>query len=62
MKKVEYCCDLCKETKPKAELNCMYFKCSIIPQRYILSKDLDGSDKHICDDCIELIKTAEVFK
>lgn len=58
MKIITYKCDLCKEDKKKDDLKAFYFKCDIIPQRYVLvpiSPD-NECDKHICKRCIEVIK------
>lgn len=56
MKKVEYYCDLCKEKKPNTELRALYWKCDIIPQKFIITPDLNASDKHICNDCTTTVK------
>lgn len=57
MKTVKYHCDLCREEKEKSELKTLFFKSDIIPQRYVLlGGNTDKSDKHICNDCIKLIK------
>jgi hypothetical protein len=56
MKIVKYKCNLCQEEKERAELTAFYFKCDIMPQRYILTKSkIDECDKHICDECIQII-------
>jgi hypothetical protein len=56
MKIVKYKCNLCQEEKERAELTAFYFKCDIIPQRYVLDKSkIDECDKHICEKCIETI-------
>jgi len=57
MKKVEYFCNLCGEKKEPKELQTLVFKCDIIPQRYVILKDsVNQSDKHICNNCVSLIK------
>lgn len=57
MKKIEYSCNLCRETKTVSELTALYFKCGIIPQRYVLDKSrVADCDKHICNGCIQIIK------
>lgn len=55
-KRIEYKCDLCKEIKTKELLTALYWKCDIIPQRYVLNDFIDSCDKHICTSCIHLIK------
>lgn len=51
-----YTCNLCQEKVKKDELLALYFKCDIIPQQYILTSKIDSSDRHICNNCIALIK------
>ena len=56
MKKIEYKCNLCGEVQPPLSLLCLWWCSTSIPQTYILTNNIDGSDKHICMDCIKLIK------
>ena len=57
MRKEEYFCNLCGEKTEKENLKTLYWKCDIIPQRYVLLNDgWKTSDKHICKNCIKLIK------
>lgn len=53
-----YKCNLCREEVNKSNLLEMYWKCDIIPQRYILSPigSEDRCDKHICKECMQMIK------
>jgi len=56
MKKVTYHCNLCREKKERTEIIAMYYKCDIIPQRYVLDKSkIDECDNHICEQCISII-------
>lgn len=56
MKIVGYKCNMCGDIKSKNELICMYWDCRITPQQWILSNDLNSSDRHICKSCISVIK------
>lgn len=57
MKTVKYHCDLCREEKKKEDLKTLFFKSDITPQRYVLlDNQTEKSDKHICIDCVKLIK------
>lgn len=55
MKTIYYNCNLCREKKEVGELMCMYWECGVIPQRWVLSSDLQRSDNHICTNCIDII-------
>lgn len=55
MKKVEYKCNMCNQVKHVGCLMSFYWESGIIPQRYTLRSDLDISDSHICDECINVI-------
>ena len=62
MRKTIYKCDLCKEEKNKTELTAFYFKCDIIPQRYVLDNSkIDECDKHICHSCTDIIRGIDVI-
>ena len=58
MSKIEiYYCNLCGDKKEKQNLNTLYWKCDISPQRYVLIKNgVTNSDKHICKECVEIIR------
>jgi len=58
MKKVTYKCNLCWEPKERSELICLYLGVpkGELKDRYHLVENLDLSDKHICKECIEIIK------
>lgn len=56
MVRIEYKCNLCEDVCDKSTLLCVYWKCDIIPQRYTLVKDLTLADKHICVNCMRLIR------
>lgn len=56
MKEVKYKCNLCGEVKQPEDMKCMYWCSNIIPQRYVINGSLDNSDKHICLDCLEVVK------
>lgn len=63
MKIVKYKCNLCNEDKKREELTAFYFKCDIIPQRYVLDKTkINDCDTHICDDCLEAITGVKDIK
>lgn len=56
MKNIEYKCNMCLEVKPKEVLWSMYWKSDVFPQVYVLTKNIDATDKHICYNCINVIK------
>ncbi len=57
MKKVEFFCNLCGDKKDKKDLKALYFDSAQIPQKYILEYNrINDCDKHICLDCIKIIK------
>lgn len=56
MKEVKYKCNMCGEVKQPKDLMCMYYKVDIIPQRFIISSDISKSDKHICLNCLKVVK------
>lgn len=56
MKKIEFKCNMCWDIFDRKDLYCMYWKSNILPQQYVLSVDVDKSDKHICKNCLKLIK------
>ena len=63
MRTVSYKCDLCREQiKDLNNLRTVYFKCDILPQRYVLQKVSinDPLDKQICLDCIKMIKECNI--
>lgn len=56
MKITKFKCNLCEEDRDKTEFTAFYFKCDIIPQRYVLDKSkINECDKHICENCIQTI-------
>jgi len=60
MKKVTYSCNLCREEKKPEVLTCIYWSNTMVKpfkQAYMVAEKLDSSDMHICDDCVELVKT-----
>lgn len=57
MKQVTNTCDLCRQEKARVHLKSFYFDSSKIPQSYILTDNLLLSDTHICELCINVIKT-----
>lgn len=63
-KTIRYTCNLCgffeNGNNAKGKLKAFYFKCDMIPQGYILSENLDSSDKHLCNECIRIIKNNEI--
>ncbi len=62
-KQVKYFCNLCTEEKKNEDLMCMYFDSTKMFIEdfvkhfggYVLKKDLNLSDKHICLDCIDIV-------
>lgn len=56
MKKIEYTCNLCWDKKEPKEIKCFFWVCDAIPQHYELVDDVNKSDKHICNDCIKIIR------
>ena len=59
-KQITYKCNLCGEEKDSQEFYAFYWKADIIPQNYVLTKDIDSCDKHICEKCI--ITIVDTFK
>jgi len=60
MKVTEWFCNLCREKKEVKELKTLFYKSDILPQQYVLlSEDWNKSDKHICNNCIEIIKQSK---
>ena len=65
--KKTYTCDMCRESPDKDKLYCLRWdstkKCNKGSfGAYELIRDLKGSDKHICIECINLIKSLELPK
>lgn len=62
MREILYKCNLCMEKKEYKDLLTVYYKCDILPQRFVLipTKPHDHYDKQICHSCIEMIKTFEL--
>ena len=61
MKKVEYSCNLCLETKTTNELTCLKWGFPEITnkpetQRFHLTHNINDSEKHICDNCVNEVK------
>jgi hypothetical protein len=60
--KIEYSCDLCREKiSDLTKLKCVYWDSTAKNLvgtfgRYTLITNCKSSDRHICDDCIMLIK------
>lgn len=63
-KEIKYYCDLCKEHKNKQDILCLHFSSTKrIGSKfggYELNRNVDLAHKHICFNCIELIKQAEI--
>jgi hypothetical protein len=56
MKEVKYKCNMCLEIIANREdILCMKWKTSIFPQAYVITDEIDASDKHICTRCLALI-------
>ena len=56
-----YKCDLCKTETGKELLFAMYYDNTIQNEKgkygaYLLTTNVEKSDKHICTDCIQLIR------
>lgn len=58
--KHSYKCDLCCESKEKEDLLCLFWNATLKTDNgfgdYEFSQNLTLSDKHICKDCVSLIK------
>ena len=61
-KKIEYKCNICTEIKPPIELLCVWYgwDSTLRCDQYIVVGNLDASDKHICVDCIKMIKEINI--
>ena len=66
MKKIEYQCDLCRELysekEAKENIFSMYWGFSDTPpirELYIFKSYNANCDKHICQSCVDLIKTTD---
>jgi hypothetical protein len=59
-KTTTYKCNLCgrteKSIEAKKNLKAFYWKSDKSPQGYVLTDNLDSCDRHICNNCIEIIK------
>lgn len=64
MKQIKYYCEICKEEKKPNELMCIYYKPvsrvdeqgnKTFKNEYTLQDNLDGSDKHVCLLCLQMI-------
>jgi hypothetical protein len=58
MKTETYKCNLCRQETEKNKLFSYYWKSAKVPQGYILTDDIQGSDVHICYKCIDYLKEA----
>ncbi len=55
MKNIEYKCNICTTIKHKGNLMSFYWKSNTTPQKYILHENVNLSDSHICNDCIDVV-------
>lgn len=53
MKETKYFCNLCREQKKSEELMCMAWDNA----KYVITSNIHNSDKHICKECIRIIKS-----
>ncbi len=57
MKQVKYFCNLCGEEKSQInELKTLWWNSGKLPQGYELTSDKDAAHKHICWDCIDVVR------
>lgn len=55
----QYKCDLCDRSRPASNLYGVYFHnypCGDMPPEFHLSSADDTDRKHLCKDCVDLIK------
>jgi len=56
MKIVKYKCDLCRTEKERDKLLAYFWKSDVLPQRYVVTHNLDSCDTHICKECFHTVK------
>lgn len=62
MKKITYTCNLCLDQYKSGDLFCLYWDSTIKTGdtfgAYKLENFVDKSDKHICVNCVKIIKNS----